>query len=116
MIRNAQILEMAKQVKRDQEDWLHKAIMRLLPPKYRAMVERRVVPTSEMMKWAKQNGLQVTFFRDSAMVELYLKGKLIDRFVPQLLVDGRPVDTFKLAHPEQFGDDIWVTGEGPSKN
>jgi hypothetical protein len=108
MMRNAEALEMAKQIAKDQQDWLHKAITRLLPPKFQDKIARGGVPTQKMMEWAKTNGLQVVLMRDSAMMEIHVKGKCVDRFVPQLLVDGRPVDVFKLTHPETFGDDIWA--------
>lgn len=115
-MKNAEALELAKEIVRQQQDWLHKAITRLLPPKYREMIEKRAVPTEKMLQWAKSNGLQVTFMRDSAMIELYVKGQMVDRFVPQLLVSGRPIDVYKLKHPEIYGDDIWIDGEGPKRN
>jgi hypothetical protein len=110
--------QLAREIKKDQEEWLHKTFMRLLPGKFRDMINRRQVSASQILRWARENGFQVTFLPSTIAIEIRAKNQLVDRYQWQPNTNDdqrggemRPVDIFKVKHPEAFpGNDIWVEG------
>jgi hypothetical protein len=112
-VRNAEILEWGREVVRDQKSWLDKAMYRLLPERFHYQVRQGHVSSRQIQDWLRENGVQVTFFRNVPMIRITVKGVLFDEWKLQLEVDGRPVDMGKLADPKYTGDDVFVDGEGP---
>lgn len=115
-MKNAELLDYAKSMVKDQKDWLDKAMFKLLPEKYHYMVRQGGVGNAQIQKWLVDNHIQITFFRNVPMIRILIKGQLYDEWKMQLTVDGRPVDVGKLVDPHFKGNDIWVDGEGPKNN
>jgi alpha-D-ribose 1-methylphosphonate 5-triphosphate diphosphatase PhnM len=117
-MRNAEALELAAEIVKQQREWLTKACDRLLSEKARQMMKNGDMPLAKLVDFLRQNGIQLVPHRSTPMVmELHMKGVKIDKFEPVLHVPDekrggelRPLDFFKYLHPEQFGDDIWKDG------
>lgn len=115
-MKNAEILDYAKSMVKDQRDWLDRAMYRLLPEKFHYMVRQGHVSNQQIQKWLTDNGVQITFFRNVPMIRIFIRGQLYDEWKLQLTVEGRPVDMGKIVDPNFHGNDLFVDGEGPSQN
>lgn len=115
-MKNAELLDYAKSMVKDQKDWLDKAMFKLLPERFHYMVRQGNVSNQQIQKWLTDNGVQITFFRNAPMIRITLKGQLYDEWKLQLTVEGRPVDIGKLVDPKFLGNDVFVDGEGPKNN
>lgn len=117
-MRNAEALELAEEIVKQQKAWLTKACDRLLSDKARQMLKNGDMPLPKLVEFLRRNGIQLVPHRKTPMVmELHMKGVCIDKFNPVFHVPDesrggelRPVNFFKYLHPEQFGDDIWEDG------
>lgn len=110
MMRNAEAIELAKQLVKDQADWLDTTMPTLVRPEQRHILERLMEPGNEaqLRSFLHRNKIQVNFI-DNGGVIVMVAGRRAAQFVPILRVDGRAVDTYKLNHPEDFQpSDIWA--------
>jgi hypothetical protein len=117
-MRNAELLEMKDELLKQQKEWLHKAMQRLVPEKARRMIEAGDMPMERLVKFIHQNGFQMVPHRGNPFkMELHMKGKKVDEFNFVLWIpdknrnnEPRPVDFFKYFRQEVYGDDIWKDG------
>lgn len=112
-MKNAELLDYAKSMVKDQKDWLDAHMYKLLPQKFHYQIRQGHINGRHIQEWLLQNQIEINFFRNVPMIRIMVRGKLYAEYKIQLNVDGRPVETGKLVDPKFAPEDIWVDGEQP---
>jgi hypothetical protein len=83
--------DVAQTMTRDQAEWLDKVMADILPPHlYEA--GRHGDSMQEIGEYLKKHKFQIVFIPDSMAIRIMRHDQIHAQFVPQLTVDGEPVE------------------------
>lgn len=85
------VADLGREIMEDQKTWLDAQMKDLLPPHlYEA--GKRQENLEEIAAYVKKHGIAIVYVPDTLRVRIMLRGKPHAEFVPQLMVDGVPVN------------------------
>lgn len=109
MIRNAEVLELAQQLVRDQQEWLDKTMREILPESEYLKITRQNVTEPDIKRFLERNQVCIHFHRNSPLIRISRYGRIVAEFVPQITIDGRPIDIGKIIDKDGRAPwDIWA--------
>lgn len=113
MMRNAEAQELARQVVKDQMDWLDAAMKKIVPPVLHDKFVRGDFSQPQMGAWLRRNRIRVIYLSNCPIIRIvktvHGEDKILDEFKPRIVIEGREVDLWKVMNSDSTDPtDIWA--------
>lgn len=120
-MKNAEALELAKQVAKDQMDWLDATMKKHVPQVIHDKFVRGDFSQQQMNQWLRRNRMRLIFLRNTPVVRLVKtvngEDRILDEFRPRIMVGDREVDLWKVMNSDGIDPaDIYTdSGQKPTE-